>query len=188
MGKDKLRTLCQIGLPISVIVGLVAIILYFFQGDPAQPPWFAGLALLTLLLVFLFYNGITSSAFFSFERLMGAYLVIGVVVGAISPLYFGNPEHWTAALRFYGAFIGLGALSLLVYHYAGGGWLSNIGPVAWGAAMALVTDSLRRYNASISEWLILKLLFLVFLAISLTYLVYLVFRFRMTSGEQSPPG
>jgi chromate transport protein ChrA len=188
MGKDRLTRISQIGLPTSVIVGLLAIILYFFQGDPAQPPWFAGLTLLAILLVFLFYNGITNSTFFSFERLMVAYIVIGVIMGAVAPLYFGNPQHWTAAMRFYGAFIGLGALALLIYHYAGGGWLSNIGPAVWGAAMALVTDSLRRYNAGISDWFILQLLFLVFLAICLTYLVYLVFQFRARSGEQSPPG
>jgi hypothetical protein len=44
--------------------------------------------------------------------------------------------------------------------------------------MALITDTLRTSDPNITDWLVLRILFLVFLTISLTFLVYLVFRFR----------
>ena len=183
MNPDRLRLVSKSGLPVSVFIGVLAIIMYFLVSDPVQPPWYAGLAFVCALLAFLFLNAVRGSSFFSFERHMGAYLVIGFVLGGVAPVYFGYPEYWTSAMWFYGALIGVGALSLLVYHYGIGEWFANLGPAVGGAIMALITDTLRTSDPNITDWLVLRILFLVFLTISLIFIVYLVFRFRTRPGR-----
>lgn len=178
MNPDRLRFMSKSGLPISVFIGVLAIILALLQGDPVRPPWYAGLAFVCALLAFLFLNAVRKSTFFSFERHMGAYLVIGLVLGGIAPVYFDYPDYWTSAMWFYGALIAVGALSLLVYHYGIGEWFANLGPAVGGAIMALVTDTLRTSDPNITDWLVLRILFLVFVTIALIFLVYLLFRFR----------
>jgi hypothetical protein len=186
MDSERLRVVHKSGLPISIFIGVLAIILYFLQSDPVRPPWYAGLAFVCALLAFQLLNAVRSSTFFTFERLMGAYLVIGIVLGIITPIYFDFPPYWTAAMWFYGALIAVGALSLLVYHYGTGDWFANLGPTVGGALMALITDTLRRSDPDITDWLVLKILFLVFLTISLIFLVYLIFRFR--TRQSGTPG
>ena len=176
-GSDQLD--CAVLIILGVLVVFAIVLLIF---NPALIPWVAGL----MFAVVLFFpvplvKGIWNNDR-NFVRLMVAYLIVGIVLGAALPLYLGLdtiPDNWEVAMIFYSSMISLSAIALAIYRFGNRRvfGLSNLGPAFWGFGMGVTTILILDRYYMFPRGLVLRIFVPIFFAISILFLTYTVIAF-----------